>query len=247
MCGRRRSWSLLVLSATFVSCLKRQPATKPPAEHVETETPSGPAEQPREEREANVPEKGKLAILLLGFYNNEKRDAFKPDSIVYASVNPKEAHSQLVAAARGLDDNPRVVLSWSETDALADRVSSSEEMDLVGTRIQSALSVLDAYANGAQDARSREKQLQAAFPPSAKWGANDRIVEVLGLETVVRRSRSRGLSSVLGCFWFSGAGSYLGGVVEPYDFSHFSTRDMVHLVTTDVSVRPSQDALGAVR
>ena len=129
-------------------------------------------------------------------------------------MNSKEAHAELAAAARRLDDAPSSVLSWSETDEIADRVSSSEEMDLLGRRIQSALSVLDTYSRDAEGARSREKQLQAAFPPSAGWGTSDRIMEVLGLETGGRRSRSRGLTSVLGCFWFSGDGSYLGGVVQ---------------------------------
>ena len=62
------------------------------------------------------------------------------------------------------------------------------------------------------------------------WSASDRVLAVVGLETVYRPD-PRGVVLVLGCFWFSGDESYLGFLPAAYDFATNDTGKFAALVS----------------
>lgn len=201
MSWRGRSVALVALLAMSCASTDRQGSEPPPA--------TAPL---------------KLAVLMFGFFNSENRAAFDPKPIRYAVVNLKEAHGALVEGARGLRaEQPIKVLSWSETGSLFEP-PASDDVGPTYARLRKALDVLDFVVQQGKLPKQELAQLRVPVSLPQGWNAGDRILMIVGLETG-RRPNPQGLTSVLGCFWFDGAGSYVAFAAVPYDFTNFGTGD----------------------
>ena len=196
---RRRCVALAALLAMSCASADRQGGEPPPA--------TGPL---------------KLAVLMFGFFNSENRTAFDPKPIRYAVVNLKEAHGALVERAQGLrSEQPIKVLSWSETGSLFE-APASDDVGPTYARLRKTLDVLDFVVQQRKLPKQDLVQLRLPISLPRGWGAEDRILMIVGLETG-RRPDPKGLTSVLGCFWFDGTGSYVAFAAVPYDFTNFGT------------------------
>ena len=97
------------------------------------------------------------------------------------------------------------------------------------TRLEKALAVLDTIVQSGKLPVDEAIKLKAPYIPLQGWGEPDRVLTIVGLEAV-RRANPKGLSSVLGCFWFAGEASYVRMFAVPYDFGNFGTADLADSV-----------------
>jgi hypothetical protein len=172
----------------------------------------------------------KVVILMYGFFNSESRERFAPEPITYAFLSLREAHDSIAADAKMLAWSGSVhVLSWAESGAMMDAYAAADR-EVVRSRLLEALVALDEAVQLREVPVKKAVNLKAPFIAPLGWGADDRVLVVVGLETV-RRPNPRGITSVLGCFWFSGEGSYLGVLVPAYDFTALRTSDLAATVT----------------
>lgn len=184
------------------------------------------------------PRPRKLIILMYGFFNSEAPNKFDPEEIAYAGMRFSEAHATISERVRKLEwEGPMRVLSWAETEELLNLPPSEAERALVLL----ALAVLDRTVQTGRLPVEQVVKLKAPIVPPKGWGRADRVLAIVGLETV-RRPNPRGfLTSVLGCFWFSGDTSYLGVLVARYDISKFGTTAGFADTASDNCVRMSSD------
>lgn len=165
----------------------------------------------------------KLAVLLYGFFESDNARQFAPERARRGYVDLQKAHDAIVGRARSLDwAEPFRVLSWAESVALVDREYSEAELGLLEVRRRDALEVLDAAAQIRGASREEPTGLKAPFLPSGEWRADDRVLAVLGLETL-RRPDPKAVTSVVGCFWFSGDGAYRDLRVSAYHPTQLGT------------------------
>ena len=173
----------------------------------------------------------KLVVLLYGFFESDNARKFAPQRARQGYVDLQEAHDAIVARARSLDwSEPFRVLSWAESVALVDREYSEAELGLLEVRRRDALEVLDSAAQRRGARREKPAGLKAPFLPPREWQADDRVLAILGLETV-RRPDPKAVTSVLGCFWFSGDGTYRDLLVTAYNPSRLGTVEFAAAVS----------------
>jgi hypothetical protein len=203
-----RSVGTLFFSFVTLSCTA---STNPPLE-VDTSPP-------------------KLIILIYGFFKSEDSEKFDPKRLRYGLLDLREAHDAIVEKARSLDWLGSIhVLSWAESIAVVDRPFSEAERVLLRNRRSDALDVLDSAVHARQVPVEKAVKLKAPFIRSEAWRAEDRILAIVGLETV-RRPDRRAPTAFLGCFWFSGEASYLDLLVAPYDATEFGTAELAATVS----------------
>ena len=165
----------------------------------------------------------KLVVLLYGFFESDDARQFAPERARQGYVDLQQAHDAIVGRARSLDwAEPFRVLSWAESVALVDREYSEAELGLLELRRRDALEVLDAAAQIRGASREEPTGLKAPFLPSSEWRTDDRVLAVLGLETL-RRPDPKAVTSVVGCFWFSGDGAYRDLRVSAYQPTRLGT------------------------
>lgn len=173
------------------------------------------------------PQPRKLVILMYGFFNSEASDKFEPAEIAYAGMRFSKAHATISEQAGALEwEGSMRVLSWAETEDLFNRSLSETERALISSRLLAALDVLDRTVQTRKLPVETVGTLKAPYLPPQGWGQADRILTVIGLETVRRPNPGGFLTSVLGCFWFSGDTSYLGAIIVRYDFDKFGTAEL---------------------
>ena len=162
------------------------------------------------------PEKRKVAILMHGFFNSEDQSRFDPRPIRYAYVDLEAVHRTISDEAYSQPwRSPVRVLSWEETTSLLEASDSR----VVRSRLGAALEAMDRAAQeGGVPPVDDLLELEAPVLLPDGWAASDRVLTVVGLETVYRRD-PRGVVLVLVWFWFSGDESYLGFLPAAYDFA----------------------------
>lgn len=216
----------------------------PPAQ-PDTATTTTSIESTSTESPALVPTApdAKIAVMLIGFFNSESMVVFQPEFIHYAAVDLQEVEDQVgqVLADRGFAIVPTDLLQ------AAMNAASEEEQELFRTRLDDALRVVDTFLQEQEITDATFRQLRVPLPLTPRpgtvdWQPHDRILLIVGVETFhrapgagphVRRSFSEvgmGLRTALGCFTFAGDGSYRSAVIVPYNFTNFSTQDMITLI-----------------
>jgi hypothetical protein len=167
-----------------------------------------------------------VAVLLYGFFNSETRERFDPKPIRYVSVNLEDAHRAIAEKARALPwPTPVQVLSWQATEPLLESRYSGRG---VNDTLRAALDVLDGVAKRRTLPEQQLVRLRAPARLPAGWGAEDRVLVIVGLE-IAGQPNAAAVTSVLGCFWFAGDGSYMAFVAAPYDSTYFATSDVVSI------------------
>jgi hypothetical protein len=169
-------------------------------------------------------------VLLYGFFESDDAREFAPERSRQGYVDLRQAHDAIVAKARSLDQTePFRVLSWAESVALVDREYSEAELGLLEVRRRDVLEALDAAAQRRGPPRKEPAGLKAPFLPPAEWRSDDRVLAVLGLQTL-RRPDPKAVTSLVGCFWFSGDGTYRDLDVRAYRPARLGTQEFAAAV-----------------
>lgn len=216
----------LSIVCTLSACT---PVPDKPSDSVKSQPSDNAKPQPSDSAK---PQSIKVMVGLLGFFNAENPEQFKPTPINYVTVRLQDAHSAIVDHIKTVDTTNAVqVASWEETLA-SGKPPTKQLRDSARARAVAMLGVVDAVVQTGEVPEEQAIKLKLPAQPPANWNDEDRILTVVGLETV-RRPKSRGITSALGCVWFSGKGNYLALKITAYDFTQFNTQKLADTVTKE--------------
>ncbi len=175
--------------------------------------------------EQSVPDGMRVAVLTFGFFSSESLHRFDATPIEYAGMDLDAAQRAITDEAVTLPwGRPVHGLSLAEIRPYVDATDPNDTQ--IRERILEALAVMDAVAQTDEVPAERAVALKPPMRVPDEWTEADRVLVVLGLETR-RRPSAQGITSLIGCFWFSGESEYYAFLAASYDFSNFGTESFI--------------------